>query len=95
MSFLQKNCLRLQNLQGYRETELRQLGVIQWHHKKGIIWQMVFLEERKNPTSIPYGQNMPGSQGNPYFGTQFWPYFDDLATFALRRAILHRLKIKV
>ena len=47
MSFLQKNCLRLQNLQGYRETELRQLGVIQWHHKKGIIWQMVFLEEKK------------------------------------------------
>ena len=47
MTFLPKNCLRLQNLQGYRETELKQLGVPQWYQKKGIGCQIYFLEEKR------------------------------------------------
>ena len=46
MTILPKNCLRLQNLQGYRETEFKQLGVPQWCQRKGIGCQIFFVEEK-------------------------------------------------
>ena len=76
------------------EAEVRQLGVLQWHKKKGIRCEKVFGEEKKFLKHSLWSIDAQKSR-KALFLTQFWPYFDDLATFALRRAILLGLKIKV
>ena len=67
MTFLVKNCRKLQNFQGSREAEVRQLGVLQWHQKLGIICQLVILEEKNSFKHSSWSKYAGKSRK-----TQFW-----------------------
>ena len=71
MSFSPKKCLREQNLQGFIETEVMQLGMLQWHQKEGKRRQISFFGGNRCLQSISNGSDMAGSQELPFLEHKF------------------------